>query len=452
MNKDVVVVGGGPAGLIAAVTAKSVYPDKSVCLIKEIGDGVIPCAIPYMVDTMDDPKKNVMADMPLQNAGVDIVVDEVVGLNTETRELTLASGDTLTFDKLVLATGTEAVLPPIPGVDREGVYTIRKSMTDTVALRETFQSCRNVVIVGGGFIGAEFADELGDMDNLEVHLVELMSDLLPAAFDEEFCRDVRRRLEAKGIVVHTGVRVTAFDGDSHVDGVVLDDGVKLDADAVLVSIGAKPNVGLAVDGGLRLAGDGSIWVDDYMRTSVDGIFAVGDCAEKRDFFTRKPVPVWLASTATAEARVAGTNLYGIRVLRQIPGTISAFSTQINGVAFASAGMTCRASEREGFRYVCATAEAPDRHPGTLPGAMPMKVKLVFADQSGILLGGQASGGSSVGELINVIAVAIQKKVTVRELDMMQIATHPLLGPSPTVHPLINAAHAALAKMRAAAGR
>jgi NADPH-dependent 2,4-dienoyl-CoA reductase/sulfur reductase-like enzyme len=393
-----------------------------------------------------------MADMPLQNAGVDIVVGEVIGLDTETRELTTASGDTYTFEKLVLATGTEAVLPPIPGVDREGVYTVRKSMTDTVALRETFRSCRNVVIVGGGFIGAEFADELGDMDNLEVHLVELMSDLLPAAFDEEFCRDVRRRLEAKGVIVHTGVRVNAIEGDSHVDGVVLDDGVKLDADAVLVSIGAKPNVDLAVDGGLRLAGDGSIWVDDYMRTSVDGVFAVGDCAEKRDFFTRKSVPVWLASTATAEARVAGTNLYGIRVLRQIPGTISAFSTQINGVAFASAGMTCRASEREGFRYVCATAEAPDRHPGTLPGAMPMKVKLVFADQSGILLGGQASGGPSVGELINVIAVAIQKKVTVRELDMMQIATHPLLGPSPTVHPLINAAHAALAKMRAAAGR
>ena len=216
---------------------------------------------------------------------------------------------------------------------------------------------------------------------------------------------------------------------------------------VLVSIGAKPATKLAQEAGLQVVENDSIWVDKYMRTTADDVFAVGDCALKRDFFTRKAVPVWLASTATAEARNAGTNIYGIRVLHQIPGTIAAFSTKIGGVCFASAGMTCRTCEKEGFRYVTATGAAPDRHPGALPGAGELKVKLVFADRSGIILGGQISGGPSVGELINMVALAIQKKVTVRELDMMQIATHPLLTPAPTVHPLINAAHQALAKLR-----
>lgn len=448
MKKDVVIVGGGPAGIITALTAKSVYPDKSVCVVKEIGDGVIPCAIPYMMQTIGDPRQNAMGDMPLDNAGVDVVVGKVVSLDPSSRSIALDNGDTLTWERLVLATGTDAVRPNIPGIDKDGVYTIRKSLADMAALREKLQACRQVVIIGGGFIGAEFADELGGMPDVKVHLVEWMPNLLPTAFDEEFSQAVREQLETKGVVVKTGVQVVSLDGNDAVQSVTLDGGVKIDADAVLVSIGAKPAVGLAAEAGLRLDENGSIWVDDYLRTNVDGIFAVGDCAVKRDFFTRKAVPVWLASTATAEARIAGTNLYGIRVLRQIQGSVAAFSTRINNIAFASAGMTCGTCEKEGFRYVTATCEAPDRHPGVLPGAMPMKVKLIFAARSGIFLGGQASGGPSVGELINVIALAIQKKVTVREVDMMQIATHPLLGPAPTVHPLVNAAHMALAKMRA----
>ncbi len=447
MKRDVVIIGGGPAGVITALTAKSVYSDKSVCVIKEIGDGVIPCAIPYMIDTIAEPKQNAMGNMPLDNAGVDIVVGKVVGIDTNERFVTLESGETCSYERLVLATGTDAVLPPIPGIDKEGVFTIRKSMADVTALRDKLRDCRDVVIIGGGFIGAEFADELGGIEGPRVHLVEWMPHLLPGAFDVEFSDEIQNSLEKKGISVQTGVRVVALEGEDQVTAVTLESGETIAADAVLVSVGAKPAVGLASGTDIRITEKGSFWVDDYLRTNVDGVFAVGDCAEKRDFFTRKPVPVWLASTATAEARVAGTNLYGIQVLRQIQGTIAAFSTQIDGVAYASAGMTCTTCAREEFRCVTATAEAPDRHPGTLPGAMPMKVKLIFSDQAGVLLGGQVSGGPSVGELINVIALAIQKRVTVREIDMLQIATHPLLGPSPTVHPLINAAHRALAEMR-----
>jgi NADPH-dependent 2,4-dienoyl-CoA reductase/sulfur reductase-like enzyme len=274
-----------------------------------------------------------------------------------------------------------------------------------------------------------------------------MPRLLVTAFDDEFCDKASTVLGSKGVHIHCESRVVSIDGHRHVQSLTLDNGAKIPADLVLVSTGAKPANILAQMAGLRIAENGSIWVDEYMRTDAEDVFAVGDCAVKRDFFTRKAAPVWLASTATAEARNAGTNIYGIRVLHQIQGTIAAFSTKIGGISFASAGMTCRTCQREGFRYVTGTAAAPDRHPGMLPGASEIEVKLVFADRSGVLLGGQISGGPSVGELINMIALAIQKKVTVRELDMMQIATHPLLTSAPTVHPVINAAHQALAKLR-----
>lgn len=316
-------------------------------------------------------------------------------------------------------------------------------------LREKVHTVKHVVIIGGGFIGAEFADELSRISGIDVHVIEIMPQLLYTAFDDEFCNEVSKVLDSNGVNLHTSSRVVSINGKSRVESVTLEGGETITADMVLISIGAKPSIDLAEDAGLRITDNGSIWVDDYMRTDAEGVFAVGDCALKRDFFTRREVPIWLASTATAEARNAGTNIYGIRVLHQIQGTIAAFSTKIGEISFGSTGMTCRTCQKEGFRYISALAVAPDRHPGMLPGAQQLKVKLVFADRSGIILGGQITGGPSVGELINVVALAIQKKVTVRELDMMQIATHPLLSSAPTVHPLINAAHHALAQLREA---
>ena len=449
MSIDALIIGGGPAGMITALTAKSVYPEKTVCVVKEIGDGVIPCAIPYMINTLSEPEQNKVGDLPLQNAGIDIIVGKAVALDTASRTITLESGKTLTYERLVLATGTNSILPPIDGIDKDGVYTIIKSLSSMIDFRKASRKAKHIVIIGGGFIGAEFADEFTRAGDVQVHLVEMMPKLLYSAFDDEYCDQVEEQLKNSGVILHTGRKVMSLDGDGRVSSVTLDTGEKIPADMVLVSTGARPNSDLAGQAGLHLAENGAIWVDDYMRTEADGVFAVGDCAQKRDFFTRKTAPVWLASTATAEARIAGTNLFGIRVIRQIQGTIAAFSTRIGAMSFASAGMTERSSKAESFRCISATATAPDRHPGFLPGSTPLSVKLTFADRSGVLLGGQISGGESVGELINVVALGIQKRVTVREIDMMQIATHPLLTSAPTVHPFINAAHQALAQMRAA---
>lgn len=447
MKKDIVVVGGGPGGVITAMTAKSVYPDKSVCVIREIGDGVIPCAIPYMIHTMADPKGNMMPMAGLEAAGIDAVVAGAVSLDPAAKTLDLDNGETVGYDRLVLATGSNPAKPPIPGADLEGVFTITKSLAPLSALVEKAKAATNVVIVGGGFIGAEFADELAQKTGVNIHLVELMPKVLQAAFDDDFCDLIQKNLEAQGIKLHLGRMVEAFKGEGKVQAVALSGSEELAADLVIIGIGGRPNSKLAAEAGLRLVDDGSIWVDSYMRTSAPDIFAVGDCALKRDFFTRKAVPVWLASTATAEARNAGTNIYGIRVLNQIQGSIAAFSTKFGDTCYASAGLTERVCRREGIRYVSGSATAPDRHPGNLPGASPMSVKLLFADRAGALLGGQVTGGESAGELVNVIAMGIQKGVTVRDMDMMQIATHPKLSSAPTVHPLINAAHQALAKLR-----
>jgi NADPH-dependent 2,4-dienoyl-CoA reductase/sulfur reductase-like enzyme len=447
IKEDIVVVGGGPAGVIAALTAKSVYPEKSVLMIKDIGDGVIPCAIPYMIHTLDDPNKNAMGNLPLENAGVKIIVDKAVGLEPKHKILSLESRKEVAFEKIILATGSVPTEPTIPGIDKKGVYGVKKSLSHNTILREEAGKAKDVVIIGGGFIGVEFAEEIAKNSSSRVHIIEIMPKLLSTAFDDEFCEKAENELKEFGVEIHTKRKVIEINGRSAVESVQLDNGEKIPADLVLVGIGGIPNKGLAEEAGLLITQGGSIWVDSYMRTSKEDIFAIGDCALKRDFFTRKEVPVWLASTATAEARIAGTNLYGIRVPRQIQGTISAFSTRLGSLSLASAGMIGRTCEKEGFRVVSGQGEAPDRHPGFLPGAKKLNVKLIFGNRSGVLLGGQVSGGLSVGELINAIAIGIQMGLNVRELDMMQIATHPLLTSAPTVHPFINAAHQALAKLR-----
>lgn len=447
MKKDIVVVGGGPGGMITALTAKSVYPEKSVCVIRNVGDGVIPCAIPYMINTLADPKSNLMPLGGLENAGVEAMTAEVITLDTEAKVIDLADGEKVEFERLVLATGSHPVSPPIPGIDLAGVFTVTKGLSSLSGLIDQAKEAKNVVIVGGGFIGVEFAEELAQKEGVTIHLVELMPKLLEAAFDEEFCDEIQKVMEQHGVQLHLTEKVEAIKGADRVASVALSGGGELPADLVIIGIGGRPNSDLAKAAGLRLADNGSIWVDNYLRTSAPGIFAVGDCALKRDFFTRKPVPVWLASTATAEARNAGTNIYGIRVLNQLQGSIAAFSTKLGETCFGSAGLTERACRREGIRYVTGAAMAPNRHPGNMPGAQPMTVKLIFADRAGALLGGQVMGADSAGELVNTIAMGIQKGATVRDMDMMQIATHPKITSAPTVHPLINAAHQALAKLR-----
>jgi NADH oxidase (H2O2-forming) len=443
---DVVVIGGGPAGIISAITAKKYYPGKNILMIKERATSVVPCGIPYMFETLKNPEDNIMGDAPLEKNGINIKLAKALSIDRKNKKVVLDSGQALTYGKLVLAMGSEPIVPPIKGVDKKGVYPIRKDLDYLTSLKDELRKAKNVVIIGGGFIGIELADELSNIKDLGANLVEALDHLLMNSFDPEFGIMVEKKLEEKGVHLLLGEKVQEIKGEGKVSEVRLSSGKCIPSDMLLLGIGAFPSTGLAVEAGLDIGKGKGIWTDEYMRTVDPDIFAVGDCAGKRDFFTRKDLPVMLASTATAEARVAGANLYELKVVRENKGTIATYSTYVDGLVLGSAGLTEKTAKKEGFEVVVGNAEVASKHPATLPRSSKIKIKLIFSKQSGIIMGGQISGGMCAGEIINIIGLAIQKRVSSTELETLQIATHPHLTAAPTMYPLILAAQDAIGKI------
>jgi NADPH-dependent 2,4-dienoyl-CoA reductase/sulfur reductase-like enzyme len=432
-KSDVVVLGGGAGGYTAALTVRQVHPDTSVLLIRQEEFALIPCAIPYLCATIESCNRNLLPDASLKNAGVDILVDEVSDLDLNGNIVSTAGGRKIGYRKLILATGSTPVVPrSLEGAQLEGVYTVRKSFTTVEKLQSAVRQAARIVIIGGGFIGAEFSDDLANMHK-DVTIVELLPRCLMLNFDEEFASDAEEKLRSKGVKLVTNARVVRLLGDGKVEAVELADGRKLDADVVIISAGSRPEVELARKAGLRIGETGGVIVDEYMRTSHSDVLAVGDCAEKRSFFTGRPISLMLASIASQEARVASLNLFGVKVPRTV------FMTYIAGKAFGAAGLTETAAKKEGFQVETSSAKVPNRHPGILPGAQEINLKLIFDKDSSLLLGAEVSGGNDVAELMNLLGLAIQRRMTVNDLCTLQYGTHPLLTASPVVYPTVSAA-------------
>ena len=438
MKYDVVIIGGSAAGLITAKTAKLAHPDKSVLIVRKEEISLVPCGIPYIFSTLNSIDDNKMGIDPIKKLGVDFLIEEVEKVDTESKTV-FTSKTEIKYDKLVFATGSTPFVPPIPGVDLDGVFIIPKDYDYLKKIMVPISEADNIVVIGAGFIGVEMSDELRHQGK-NVTLVEAMDRVLPLAFDEDISEIVNEQLVSNGLNIKTGKKVKSIAGkNGKVEGVELEDGTTLKADAVILSIGYKPATKLAADAGLFMGRYNAIWTDEYQRTSTPDIFAAGDCAEHKDFFTRKSTKLMLASTATFDARVTGMNLFGIKLIKQNKGNISIFSSAINGLAVGAAGITEATAKSEGFEIKIGKFTAIDRHPGNVPDKSPQTVKLIFSGKGGILLGAQVATGKSAGELINVLGLAIQQGMTAIDIVTIQFGTHPLLTAAPTMYPAIVAA-------------
>ena len=438
MNYDVVIIGGSAAGLITAKTAKLSHPDKSVLVVRKEEISLVPCGIPYIFSTLGSIDENKMGIDPIKKLGVDFLIEEVTKVDVEGKKV-LTEKTEISYDKLVFATGSTPFIPPIPGVDQKGVFVIPKDYRYLKEIMEPISRAENVVVIGAGFIGVEMSDELRK-EGKNVTLVEALDRVLPLAFDEDISEIAKETLISKGLTIKTGSKVLRIIGENgNVSSIELESGEILPADAVILSIGYRPNTELAVKAGLFMGRHESIWTDEYQRTSTPDVFAAGDCAEHKDFFTRKSTKLMLASTATFDARVAGINLFGIKLIKKNKGNISIFSSSIEGLSMGAAGITEATARSEGFEIRIGKFTATDRHPGTIPDKSPQTVKLVFSKSGGVLLGAQVATGKSAGELINVLGLAIQQGMTAVDLVTVQFGTHPLLTAAPTMYPAIVAA-------------
>jgi NADPH-dependent 2,4-dienoyl-CoA reductase/sulfur reductase-like enzyme len=437
---DVIIIGAGPAGIITGVTAKKQFPDKSILMFKEEDKGLVPCGIPYIFHRLGEVDKNVMGPKPFVDLGGEVITEKVIEVNAEEKIVKTESGKEFIAEKIVFATGSQVAVPTfIKGYDLENVFYIKKSYNYIKQVFDALKFAKNITVVGGGFIGAEVAEQLALEPDKKVTLVESEPCCFSKAFSKDLCKIATDELHKTAIDVKTSTKVEEINGkDGKVSSVKLSTGEQLPCDAVIMAIGYKPNTELAQKAGLEVNEMGAIIVDNYERTKHKGVCAVGDCSQTIGFLTGRIDNIMLASTATAEARVLGHNLFGIRIKKCFNGTLAVFSTEINGLSMASAGVNDSNALEGNIQYVSATFTDVDTHP-MFEDTNSLSVKLFASPLDGSILGGEVWGGKSAGEIINTISMAIQKGVTVYELVSFQIGSHPLLTAAPTKTVLIKAA-------------
>ena len=438
MKKTDVVILGGLSGITAGISCRRHYPDKEVVLVRKEGTVLIPCGIPYIFGTVDGPENNVIPDGLLESNGIKLITDEAVSLDRENRIVELKNNEPLQYEKLVFATGSLPIIPSIPGIDKENVFPIKKEFDYLKKVLNKVRNVKDIVIIGGVFIGVEFADECRKNKNVKVTVIEMQDYCLKLAMDDEFCDEAENKLKDAGVEILKNQKVVSINGNDTVESVELASGEKIKADLVILGIGCVPNSELAEKSGIELGFRKGIKVDRLMRSLTDqNIFACGDCCTKESFFDGKPSGIMLASVATSEARIAGANLFS--PVHYNCGVISVFATFINGRAFGVAGLTEKLARENGMKVVIGEASAPDTHPGGMPNSTMLKVKLLFSKDTGIIIGGAASGGKSTGEMLNVVSACILHKMTANDIVMFQMGTHPALTSSPIAYPIVNAA-------------
>jgi NADPH-dependent 2,4-dienoyl-CoA reductase/sulfur reductase-like enzyme/rhodanese-related sulfurtransferase len=330
---------------------------------------------------------------------------------------------TESYDKLVLSPGAAPFIPPVPGRDLAGVFALR-SIPDTDAIKAhvDHQKPRRAVIVGGGFIGVELAENL-HLRGIQVTLVEMMNQIL-APLDAEMAAMVHQHLQSKHVQLSLGDGLQSIEQRDGALSVVLQSGRRITADMVILAIGVRPENQIAKAAGLELGVRGTIATNEYLQTSDPDIYAIGDAAQVRHLVTQQPASIALAGPASKQGRLVADHICGRPV--RYNGAQGTSIVKVFELTVATTGLKERQLKQEGIDFQSATIHIAN-HAGYYPGASPMALKLIFDPAAGRILGAQIVGKEGVDKRIDVIAVAMRAGLTVFDLEEMELAYAPPYG-------------------------
>lgn len=429
----ILIVGGVAGGASAAARARRMHEDARIVIFER--DSYVSfanCGLPYYLGgEITDRDKLLIAKPELFARRFHIEVrtrQEVVAIDRAARTISIRDLDAERtyeerYDKLILAPGADPLVPPVPGTDAEGVFTLR-NLDDTDRIAGAMPGAHRAVVVGGGYIGLETAEQFRRR-GLEVALVELQPQVMPF-LDREMVEPIHRQLEYHGVHLELGNGIAAIEErDGRAVAVVLADGTRLAADLVLLGVGVRPNVRLAEEAGLTLGPGRGIATDEFMRTNDPDIYAVGDAAEYTFGPTGAKRRVPLAGPANRTGRLAGEHAV-TGSSRPAPAVWGTSIVRVFGTTAGITGLSLRAALEAGFEATAVHIIA-NHHAGYYPGAQAMALKLVFEEGSGRVLGVQVTGGDGVDKRLDIVATLAHFGGTVHDLAELDLAYAPPFG-------------------------
>ena len=425
------IIGGVAGGATVAARLRRM-DEKANIILFERGKYVsyANCGLPYYIgDTINNREKLFVQTAKgfTDRFRIDIRTEqEVTAIRPDKKEVeikNLSTGETYTetYDKLVLSPGAEPLRPGIEGIGSKKIFTLRNVPdTDTIKNYVNTENPKRAIVVGGGFIGLEMAENLHDL-GIQVDVVEVANQVM-APLDFSMAAIVHRQLTDKGVGLHLEDGVSRFEEKDGGVTVHLRSGKQIATDMVLLSIGVRPETKLAKDAGLAIGERGGIAVNDYMQTSDADIYALGDAVEVRHLVTGQPALIPLAGPANKQGRIVADNIvFGNK--KKYPGSIGTSIAKVFDLTVAAAGANAKLLQQNNIPYISSYTHGAS-HAGYYPGAVPLSIKILFAPENGKLLGAQIVGFNGVDKRIEMLAQVIQRGGTVHDLAELEHAYAP----------------------------